>query len=342
MDHSLAVTAIIEGTASGKIYVDDPTEPTAALTWSKHRIFAAGNDSNEEFNSVLNGKFVNEIAPLASAAGRVDFCFHYHPRSWEKQVTEIFAEKFPLKDWRQYLTLKHLRLEWRALIPAGCTIRPVDNELLEQADLKNLGDLVTEIQSERDSIEAFLSSGFGFCLVNGDEIASWCLSEYNSGDRCEIGIETVESYRRRGYATLIASALVEYALSCGVTHIGWHCWASNVGSIALAEKVGFGKSLEYPVFFARFDQFENYLVHGWFCLQQQGAYREAAEWYEKAFRIGEAKASAYYDAARAWALAGEADAAYRNLEHAFAKGWSDGAQLSIDEAFESLRYTKIC
>jgi hypothetical protein len=40
-------------------------------------------------------------------------------------------------------------------------------------------------------------------------------------------------------------------------------------------------------------------------------------------------------------LAGETDAAYRNLKHAFSKGWSDAAQLNIDEVFESLYYTKI-
>lgn len=53
-------------------------------------------------------------------------------------------------------------------------------------------------------------------------------------------------------ATLTASALVEHALSSGITQIGWHCWANNDGSIATARKVGFEKAKEHPVYFAWF------------------------------------------------------------------------------------------
>lgn len=62
--------------------------------------------------------------------------------------------------------------------------------------LKNTGALVKEMQSERQSVRDFLDKSFGLCLVQGDGIVSWSLSEYNSEDRCEVGIATVEGYRR--------------------------------------------------------------------------------------------------------------------------------------------------
>jgi GNAT superfamily N-acetyltransferase len=253
MDHNLAVTSIAKGTSARRIYVDELAEPTAALTWSKHRVFVAGNPNNEPFNLAANRIFVDEIAPEAIAAGRPGFQFHYHPEAWEKQVTQISGARSPVKDQRTYLECRHLALDWKAMVPAGCKLRRVDRALLRQTELKNLDDLVAEICSERDTVEDFLSASFGFCLVKGQEIASWCLSEYNTGGRCEVGIETVEAHRLRGCATVVVSALVEHAFAHGLNRVGWHCWSGNTGSIALAKKVGFKKRSQYPVFVGPFD-----------------------------------------------------------------------------------------
>jgi RimJ/RimL family protein N-acetyltransferase len=340
LDHNLTVSAVLAGTAPGAIYVDDPVKPNAAITWVKHRIYLAGWVRSDGFNRALNQLFREEIMPGAVKAGKVEFVLYCAPEDWDDQVDMILEGKFPIKDQRVHFTFKELRNDWRALIPAGCSVRRVDRELLRQTGLKNLEALIEEIHSERESLDHFLSHGFGFCLIQGDEIASWCFSEFNTGDRCEVGIETVEAHRRRGFATLTASALVEFALANGVNHIGWHCWASNTASINLAEKVGFEKSLEYPVYFGRFDERENCLVHGWFYLYQLRRYREAAEWYEKGFELGEARARAYYDAARAWALAGESSSSLRNLYQAIAHGWTDVAHLKEEADFKTLHETE--
>jgi RimJ/RimL family protein N-acetyltransferase len=111
--------------------------------------------------------------------------------------------------------------------------------------------LRSEMCSERASVEDFVAKNFGICLVYADEIVSWCLSEYNLGPRCEVGIETVAAYRRRGLGTLVARALVEHALAHGYSQIGWDCWADNRPSAATAQKAGFRKVSDYPVYFAR-------------------------------------------------------------------------------------------
>jgi RimJ/RimL family protein N-acetyltransferase len=340
LDYNLTVNAVLAGTTPGEIYVDDPVQPKAAITWVKHRIYLAGSARNEGFNRAVNQLFSGKIVPGAVAAGKAEFVLYYAPEDWDDQVDILFEGKFPIKDRRLYFIFKEPRNDWRALIPPGCTMRRVDRELLRQTYLKNLDTLIEEIHSERESIDRFFGNGFGFCLTQGDEIAGWCFSEFNTRDRCEVGIETAEAHRRRGFATLTASALVEHALANGVTRIGWHCWASNTASITLAEKVGFEKSLEYPVYFGRFDERDNRLVHGWFYLYRLHRYREAAEWYEKAFELGEAWAGAYYDTARAWALAGEGGPSFRNLYQAIAHGWTDVARLKEDEDFKVLHGTE--
>ena len=54
----------------------------------------------------------------------------------------------------------------------------------------------------------------------------------------EIGIETKEPYRRKGYAALTAAAFVDDCLSKGLIPV-WCCWDFREGSKELAEMLGF-------------------------------------------------------------------------------------------------------
>ena len=52
------------------------------------------------------------------------------------------------------------------------------------------------------------------------------------------GINTLESYRRKGYATSCAFSQIQHILSAGKTPL-WSCSANNIGSSRLAARVGF-------------------------------------------------------------------------------------------------------
>jgi len=127
--------------------------------------------------------------------------------------------------------------------------------LLAERRLQHLPELIEEIHSESPSQEDFLAHKFGFCLQEATTLIGWCLSEYNHADRCEIGIETVPAYRRRGVAFISASALIAHALANGITRIGWHCWGHNAASRALAGKLGGALITEYPVQSCRITRF---------------------------------------------------------------------------------------
>jgi tetratricopeptide (TPR) repeat protein len=106
---------------------------------------------------------------------------------------------------------------------------------------------------------------------------------------------------------------------------------------------------------AGFNAFDNCLVHGGYDLGRK-KFRQSAEWYERAFEMADAgeeaaleshwfsdagdKAGCYYNAARAWALAGESEAAIRNLNRAIDSGWTDAEHLRTDEDLERLRGTQ--
>ncbi|MBN1994108.1 MAG: GNAT family N-acetyltransferase, partial [Anaerolineae bacterium] len=242
-----------------------------------------------------------------------------------------------------------------AQIPDGFVMTQVDEKLLARTRLKNMDHVSEWVVGNWQSVENFMDKGFGFCLLRDDVVASWCIADFGAGNDYEIGIHTDEAYQRRGLATLTVAAAVDHCLANGGKNIGWHCWSSNLASAATAQKVGFEQTVEHPVYHAWYNRFDNFLVQGRFKYQQE-KYAEAAAAYETAFKMkeaGEAEALTshifadseiegwcYYNAARAWALLGDKDAALRNLNKAMAAGWSHLDCLHNDEAFKSLSQDK--
>jgi GNAT superfamily N-acetyltransferase len=249
MDHHLGVSAILEGTLPAKIYTDHPLHPQVALTWTQHRFYAAGSEDNDQLNEALIRFFRDTAWPQAQEAGEKMFVLYYEPGHWEPKLDATKAQ-------RQFYRFKELKYDWRTLLPEGFVLQFVDQTLLNRKNLKNLDELTEEACSWFGSVHDFLDKYFGLCVLHGDEIAGWCLSEYNGADRCEVGILTTKPYRRRGLATVMASALVEHALSRGISYIGWHCYANNLASSATARKVGFEKVRDYAVYVDGFDQID--------------------------------------------------------------------------------------
>lgn len=335
LDYHLAVNGILEGSVPARLFVDYPSRPQASFTWAKQRLFLVGSPDNDEFNKAIRRLITETIYPQAREAGEVMFVLYYDPDRWEDKIPEILKDKHPIKTQRQYYTFKKLNYDWRTLLPEGFTVHLVDEALLEDKHLKNLDDLTEEMCSERPSVQDFLDRSFGVCVLHGDEIVGWCLSEYNWANRCEVGIETVRPYQKRGLGTLMASAMIEYALSKGINQIGWHCYANNQASVATALKIGFEKARDYPVYFAWFNEIDNLAVNGNVCLEER-RYREAMEWFKKAIATGDAKDWAYWGAACASACLGQRKAAFGYLNQAIEKGFTHPEYIKSAEPLKSL------
>lgn len=104
---------------------------------------------------------------------------------------------------------------------------------------------------------------FGFCALWDGEAAPGrvvclCSTDVISGAACEIGIETHPDHMRKGLATVVAAATVEYALAHDFRDIWWICAADNPASIRTAEKVGFEKQFESKGYFFILDEVEHH------------------------------------------------------------------------------------
>ena len=246
LEEHLAVEAVLRGAAAGTVWVDEPSAPRSAVIWVQHRVFVGAEDAGGKGVAELNA-VVRDIADAARTRGDWGVGVYGAPAvNWEPVLDGLAWRSIEREYWE--ITME----EWKQLEAAeqvdGLALRAVDRALVEQAQLGRMEQLREEMCSERPSVEDFLARSFGVCLVDEKQgtLAGWCLSEYNCGERCEVGIEVVEAYQQRGLGTLLAQTLCQEAFTQrGIRRVGWHCLAANVASGATAQRAGLQLAKRY-------------------------------------------------------------------------------------------------
>ena len=248
MDIHLVGRSILAKQTPAQMFVDNVEHPKTLFAQVGHRYIFAGDSEIDSFNLGIQKLFTNVIYPREIAAGQEGFALYYDSPTWEKRVGALLSGKETIHADREFFACKKLKHNWRDFLPEGFHLKMVNADLLAMPDLKHLDTLKEEMTSERPSAEDFLAKSFGVCAVHDNELAGWCLSEYNADGRCEIGIETTGDYRQRGIATALTLAFLEHAFSNGITEVGWHCFKRNEASAKTALKAGFDKVCDYKSF----------------------------------------------------------------------------------------------
>jgi GNAT superfamily N-acetyltransferase len=248
LDFNLAVPSILSGDTPGVLYVDNPQRPSISLAWYEHHLFLAGSPAGEALDQALAQVLCGEMLMQARQEGLTAFILQTADPAWEAHLESIMPCLETVHDRQQYYACRKLIQPWQPLLPSGYRLRPVDAALLDTPDLSGLDALRMEMVSERPTVEDFLQRSFGVCLLHDETIVGFCLSEYNYAGRCEVGVWTAEAHRRLGLGKLMSLALVEQAMQRGYTEVGWHCWADNLPSAALALSAGFVLQRDYPVY----------------------------------------------------------------------------------------------
>lgn len=340
-DFHLSVPSALRGQIPAELYASDLHHPTSAMLWVQHTLCLAGSPENAQFNLDLYHLFEESIFP---AHPRNGFTITWEDHGWEQALRQmILLDHPPIIAPRQYyeidLNPPGAQASGFPDLPEGLALRAVDPGLAEDRSFANLDELLEELLSERPSVEAFLEHSFGDCIVSKDLIVTWCLSEYNLGDRCEVGIATHPDYRGRGLAALTGKVFLMQAWDAGICRVGWHCWTRNEASGKTALKIGLKLERDYPACWVLSDRAALFSVHGEIDLHQ-GKYAGAAQWFERAAGLGTLPDWACMNAARAYARLEQPDAAFRYLNLAVEKGVLDFNELDADEHLQPLRGTK--
>ncbi len=227
-----------EGTLAGRVFVDDPERPTAAMLVQAFEYYVAGDPSATELRRFIANApaeaevfdrmygYVATNVPLAQAllddhAGRLRVIARRGYR-WEGSE----AAEAALTRWRD--------------VPAGITIRPLDRALAERVDR----EMNQSIAPFWDGYERFLSGGFGFCALAGDALVAVAYAAGVGGGEANIDVFTAESFRRRGLAARACAAFVAHCRAHGLVAT-WDCDSDNAASARLATALGFREGLPF-------------------------------------------------------------------------------------------------
>jgi len=226
--------SVIEGNHPGRAFVNEGVGPTVTLVCREGGLYyLAGDESNEELHQALPEILFGELEE--------SFFLHTYSAAWESRLDSLFGDTLG-KTYRRAFRFNADRfsphLAWRDSIPPGFCMKRIDRKLVEETGIRI---------DYWNSISDFLATGFGMCLVHGHEFVSRCYSGCVGGGEHEIDITTAEGFRGQGFATLTASAFIEHCLRNDAVP-AWSCFADNPASCALAEKLGFVKCGDFPLY----------------------------------------------------------------------------------------------
>ena len=353
LEWNLITSAVIEGTSPGRVYADRVEDPRTAFMCTIEGYYLAGYANNDDFNASLNRLIFEKIfAGDTVRKDETDVAIGFHPDSWKEKMPIIFQGRTPLTTTRRHYVCTELKVDPRkGCVPKGFQIQRLDERLLLTPRLEIPKHVTGWMKTNWGSTSHFMKRGFGFCTLHGKRIVSWSIADCVSGNACEIGIHTGEDYRRQGLATLTAAAAIDYSLSSGFKYVGWHCDEYNLGSIEVAEKVGFKLERKYIQYYACSNE-AHHLEETAQAHIRAKRYKEAIECYEKFFAapseelpkwlrevLPQELGTHYFRVACAKAAIGEDNGALEYLEKAVDNGWLHLDFLTSCKEFESLHGT---
>jgi RimJ/RimL family protein N-acetyltransferase len=226
--------AVLDGVLAGRVWVDDPASPTAAL-------MIENADGTVWAGGPLTASAVAEaLADVETASGDLIFGFAdaddplraLVPSApyWTGEAID-FTDRQPAPE------------ESTALEPP-----PNDGHVVVRLDAETL----TLIEWYEDtllafgSVERWTELGIGFGVLAGDELASEAMAGPRVRGLMEMGVATRERFRGRRYGTLV-SRLTARACEARGDRVWWNANARNRPSIAIARRIGFQHERQYEL-----------------------------------------------------------------------------------------------
>ena len=222
--------SILEGIQKGEIFVDDDEIPTVALIWH-YCGFANILGAYDE-------RFIEETMkmmqdPPEGHSGRMALQTENDCRLKEmilKTPKVVGYERFIFEFTRE----KYIVTQTQG---TGLKEITADNyELMK-------GRIVPTFSWENK--EEFIKNGFGYCLIRDGQMLACAFASGISKDYVDIGVETAEECRGKGYGKIVSAAMVKETLRRGKIPV-WDCDTRNEASMKLACSVGFEIAGTHP------------------------------------------------------------------------------------------------
>ncbi len=320
IQYQTVLHTILSGQTPGRIYVDNIRAPKVAYAQFKQRVFLSGApDTNLEVS--WDKFFLTEVKSNCKKSNVAFFRLTVNDPRWLDILSKSLANKDPIQ-MAYHIYQKQLKIPVINIqIPDSYHLLPVNQSLIQKS-FPGKDELLEEICSERETVEAFLQNSFGLAAFKDGSLAGWCLSEYNFQNQCEIGIASLPEHRQIGLAKAMTQKFQLQAIENGVYNLLWHCAASNQASCRTAQSAGFELVDHHDVLMLFWDRTLNLAVHGNINFENQD-YEKAINWYERALSQENKQAWMAWNAACAASHLEQVDAAFKYLELSISLGFDN-------------------
>ncbi|WP_026477096.1 GNAT family N-acetyltransferase [Alkaliphilus transvaalensis] len=235
--HYPLLKSIISKKKKGKVYVDCLNKPSVAAILSDNGWFyLVGETSDDNFNSQLMNFLVSE-AIVANGS----ILWFGIPEEWKKKIvgnTSVVVRDYPRVQYKfigydfDYDLYSKKNFKYK--------LKEINSDNIDEVFEYN-----KELSIFWESKELFLKNGFGYILLDGNQIIGHAISASVEAVEAEIDIQTQKEYRGKGIAAYLTSHLIKVCLKHSIEP-KWDCSVENTASNKLASKLGFQMIKEYP------------------------------------------------------------------------------------------------
>ncbi|MBS4538926.1 GNAT family N-acetyltransferase [Clostridium sp. D2Q-11] len=241
--------SMIEGNTPCEVYIDDEVNPSIMVIWDTKNTFYFGENNATADEKKKAIEFIRKEIIYKDDKKKLEIGkLYYSSPVWKDFLIELFNNNEP-RVFQRHLYKHSGKLNTNIILDPSVKIIEITKDILNNDSLENISELIDEIRGMWGTKEAFLNEGFGYCtIVNDNTIAGWCTAEYMSESSCGCGVETIEEYQRKGYATIMATKMAGRANELSLD-LYWDSWSWNEGSVKTAEKSNYNHITDYEVLF---------------------------------------------------------------------------------------------
>ena len=251
--NNLFARAVIEQSVTGKVYVDDPiNSATFYVVHPYGMTLLFGESNNKKFNEAFRTYALNKDKLRDKFEWMQTF-----PSNWDEVLLSLFKDSLVNSfDNTEKSEKGVIELNTRVNFKFNITkYQSLSTYIIDKniSIVRANGQMFRDMQGGVvpsyfwDSEEDFLKNGVAFALFYKGELASMSFSSYWFDNDFEMGIETKEKFRGKGFAELVCRAIIDYCVENNYKPI-WSCRLENIGSYKLAQKLGFEPTLYSPYY----------------------------------------------------------------------------------------------
>jgi RimJ/RimL family protein N-acetyltransferase len=231
MPTGIRALAVLAGGNNGKIFTDDPNHPRWVFVWEADdgTLYRGGKYDRDILSEVVGSLRQEGIVALGFRDGDASMdLFPSNPDAGAECLE--FDRPIGASDLSPYLSKR----------PTGYQLHRMDKALWEQSPKREYN------LNRYGSVDNFFDHGLAVCITQNGETVCEAYADMEIMGVREIGIRTESAHRKKGLATIACAHLIQL---CEETGSGtyWDCVKFNVGSIALADKLGFQNKRAYKL-----------------------------------------------------------------------------------------------